>query len=116
MSPRQPWRWKVADPSVTEALGLRYEPGNWGDILKAVWACTVLESLLGGLLKGDVGTEFAQVISAAERDASDSINRDRVPRQYQKAVKSYFSNVQRITQDAGGAESASPADSGQSVP
>ena len=57
MSPRQPWRWKVADPSVTEALGLRYEPGNWGDILKAVWACTVLESLLGGLLKGDVGTD-----------------------------------------------------------
>lgn len=39
-------------------------------------------------------------MTAGERDASDRINRDRVPRQYQKAVKEYFSNVQRSIQGA----------------
>ena len=47
----------------------------------------------GEQVKGDVSSNFAEVISAAERDASDRINRDRVPRQYQKAVKTYFSTV-----------------------
>ncbi|UCE58468.1 MAG: hypothetical protein JSU63_13615 [Phycisphaerales bacterium] len=51
----------------------------------------------GEQVKGEVGSTFSEVISAAERDASDRINRDRVPRQYQKAVKQYFSNVQRVT-------------------
>jgi len=48
-------------------------------------------------VKGDVDPTFAEVISAAERDASDRINRDRVPRQCQKAVKEYFSNVGRAS-------------------
>ena len=49
----------------------------------------------GEQVKGDVSSGLVEVVSAAERDASDRINRDRVPRQYQKAVKAYFSNVQR---------------------
>ena len=48
----------------------------------------------GEQVKGDVAPEFSEVVTAAERDASDRINRNRVPRQYQKAVKSYFSNMQ----------------------
>jgi len=49
----------------------------------------------GEQVKGDISTSLSTVVSAAERDASDRINRDRIPRQYHKAVKSYFSNMQR---------------------
>lgn len=46
-------------------------------------------------LKGGVTTELAEVVAAEERDATDAINNDRVPRQYQKSVKEYFSYVQK---------------------
>ena len=49
----------------------------------------------GEQVKGDVKSTLVEVVSAAERDASDRINRDRIPRQYHKAVKAYFSNIQR---------------------
>ena len=49
----------------------------------------------GEQVKGDVKSTLVEVVSAAEREASDRINRDRIPRQYHKAVKAYFSNIQR---------------------
>ncbi len=49
----------------------------------------------GEQIKGDVSSGLAEVVTAAERDASDRISRDRIPRQYQKAVKSYFSQMQQ---------------------
>ena len=49
----------------------------------------------GEQVAGEVSEDLADLVSAAERDASDLINRDRVPRQYQKAIKKYFSSVQR---------------------
>lgn len=49
----------------------------------------------GAQVKGNVSSEFTDVVVAAERDATDRVNRNRVPRQYHKAVKAYFSNVQR---------------------
>jgi len=48
----------------------------------------------GEQVKGDVNKGYTELVAAAEREASDRINRDRIPRQYQKAVKSYFSNIQ----------------------
>ena len=60
----------------------------------------------GEQVKGDVTTEFVEVLTAAERDASDRIDRDRIPRQYQKAVKAYFSNVQRSVRGASVTESS----------
>jgi len=54
----------------------------------------------GEQVKGEVSPGFAEVVTAAEHDASDRINRNRVPRQYHKAVKAYFSNVQRSIKDA----------------
>jgi hypothetical protein len=54
----------------------------------------------GEQVKGEVTSTLADIVTAGERDASDRINRDRVPRQYQKAVKEYFSNVQRSIQGA----------------
>jgi hypothetical protein len=64
----------------------------------------------GEQVKGDVAQEFTQVVTAAEREASDRINRNRVPRQYHKAVKSYFSNMQQSIKGTKGKkpDSASP--------
>jgi len=53
----------------------------------------------GEQVKGEVNTEFVELITSAEREASDRISRDRIPRQYQKAVKSYFSNVQKSLEE-----------------
>ncbi len=47
----------------------------------------------GEQVKGEMDPEFAEVVAAAERDATDTINRDRIPRQYQKAVREYFSRL-----------------------
>jgi len=63
----------------------------------------------GEQVKGDVQAEFGRLIDAAERDASDRIHRDRIPRQYQQAVKAYFSNVRRASSPSGtGPEAAKP--------
>lgn len=53
----------------------------------------------GEQVKGDVTSNFTDVVLAAEHDASDRINRNRIPRQYHKAVKTYFSTVQRSIKD-----------------
>ncbi|MBI4717404.1 MAG: hypothetical protein HY763_06340 [Planctomycetes bacterium] len=47
----------------------------------------------GEQVAGEVNPQFAEMVTAAERDASERINRDRIPRQYQKVVKSYFSTI-----------------------
>ncbi len=49
----------------------------------------------GEQVKGEVSSSIAEIVAAGEHDASDRINRNRIPRQYHKAVKAYFSNVQR---------------------
>ncbi len=49
----------------------------------------------GEQLRGETTSQLTELVEAAERDASDRIQRDRIPRQYQKAIKSYFSNVHR---------------------
>lgn len=68
----------------------------------------------GEQVKGEVSSDFTEVFSAAERDASDRINRDRVPRQYQKAVKTYFSTVQRLSERKPADESDSSLSEGES--
>lgn len=49
------WSWRVASPGKNAELGLLYEPGNWGDILKGTWARIItsklpLEKDCGGLV------------------------------------------------------------------
>ncbi len=48
----------------------------------------------GEQVRGDVSSGFGELVTASERQASDLIHRDRVPRQYHKAVKGYFSHLQ----------------------
>lgn len=47
----------------------------------------------GEQVEGEVTSQLVEVISAAERDATDNVERDRIPRHYQSAVRSYFSSV-----------------------
>lgn len=54
----------------------------------------------GEQVKGDVSSPLGKAIEAGEREASDLIHRDRIPRQYHKAVKGYFSTLQRDTNGA----------------
>ena len=63
----------------------------------------------GEQVKGDASSSFSEIVTAAEHDASDRINRNRVPRQYHKAVKAYFSNVQRSVQDTKFQEPKAPS-------
>ena len=53
----------------------------------------------GEQVKGDVQSTLSEVVAASEHDASDRIGRNRIPRQYQKAVKEYFINVRRLVKD-----------------
>ncbi|MFQ5462853.1 MAG: hypothetical protein ACE5E5_09525 [Phycisphaerae bacterium] len=67
----------------------------------------------GEQVKGEVNSKVVEVVAAAERDASDRISRDRIPRQYQEAVKRYFSAVHKSmgnppSEDGGASSEASP--------
>lgn len=39
------WRWRVAEAASNRDLNLLYEPGNWGDILKGMWAALAADAL-----------------------------------------------------------------------
>ncbi len=45
--------------------------------------------------KGEVSSEVKEVIISAERDAADAVNRKRIPRKYQDAVRKFYSDLQR---------------------
>ncbi len=49
----------------------------------------------GEQVKGEAATKLVEVIAAEERNATDAINRDRIPRQYQQSVKEYFRRIQK---------------------
>jgi len=42
------WRWRVADREKSKDLNLLYEPGNWGDVIKGLWAATTARALVSG--------------------------------------------------------------------
>lgn len=44
----------------------------------------------GPQVKGQATSEVRDAVSSAVRDAADAINRDQVPRQYERAVREYF--------------------------
>jgi len=69
----------------------------------------------GEQVKGEVSSEFVEVVVASERDATDRVKRNRVPRQYHKAVKEYFSNVRRSMEEAdrGAGKASGASDEGE---
>jgi hypothetical protein len=67
----------------------------------------------GEQVKGESSRDLVEIISAEERNATDAINRDRIPRQYQKSVKEYFTRVQKLLgeqPDTAGSESRDGGD------
>ena len=64
--------------------------------------------------RGTDGTDpqLVEVVAAAERDASETVNRDQIPRQYQKTVKDYFARLagDMGVPSAGGDNEAEPDD------
>ncbi len=69
----------------------------------------------GEQVKGESTAEHVEALTSAEKEASDAINRDRVPRHYQKAIKKYFS-ISREKAEASreGGDSGTTAKSGGS--
>lgn len=49
----------------------------------------------GKQVKGDDTSSVQEIVSAAEHDATDAINRARIPRRYHGAIKKYFSDIQQ---------------------
>jgi hypothetical protein len=65
----------------------------------------------GEQVPGEVNSEVAETIAAEERVASESIDRDEIPRQHQKAVKQYFSTLTRKLAKAGTTSPSEVSDS-----
>lgn len=47
----EPWSWRVDSAPDNAGLGLLYEPGNWGDVLKGEWALALAGALPPGPLQ-----------------------------------------------------------------
>ena len=43
---RKGWRWRVSERTANKDLHLLYEPGNWGDILKGLWAILATRTII----------------------------------------------------------------------
>ena len=71
----------------------------------------------GEQVRGEVGTEAVELFSAAERDATDALNKTRIPNHLRKAVKNYFSQFRSEDEDsdpkAEGDSADDSADSGE---
>lgn len=67
----------------------------------------------GEQIRGDVSSEAVELMAAAQRDATDAINKNKIPNQYSDAVKSYFSRSRRAI--SGNADSAEADDADQPV-
>ena len=71
----------------------------------------------GEQVRGEVGTEAVELFSAAERDATDALNKTRIPSHLRKAVKNYFSQFHSEDEDsdpkAEGDSADDSADSGE---
>jgi len=66
----------------------------------------------GEQVKGDVQSTLSEVVATSEHDASDRIRRNRIPRQYQKAVREYFSDVRQLVGEESPEAQAESAESG----
>ena len=77
-------------PEEKTAVGFKTERTK----VKTTKGAIIGEFLIDGeQVRGEVSSTLRETVIAAEREASDLIHRDRIPRQYHKAIKGYFSNL-----------------------
>lgn len=92
--------------------------------VKSVRGAIIGQFLIDGQqIKGEMARGVQEMVAAAERDATDAIERKHVPRQYHKAMKGYFSELQKLmkdkrretnsTDEAGAGTAANSSDSSQ---
>lgn len=67
-----------------------------------------VQYIKGEMLRGEAKAELIEATEAAERDATDALNSDRVPRSYHKAVKTYFDRFGQLDRPTA-AKSVPPA-------
>ncbi len=62
-------------------------------------------------IRGEVTSSAHEIVTAAERDAAEAINRARIPRRYHQSVKRYFSDLQeKLDREKGESKSSGTAD------
>lgn len=64
----------------------------------------------GEQVRGEVVSEAVELLTAAERDATDAISKQRVPNHYQGPIKKYFSGMLQDLKDSSAGESGEAAD------
>ncbi len=62
----------------------------------------------GEQLKGEAKAPYLEAVRAAVRDASDAIEREQVPRAYQRAVKNYFNRLGERAEKMAGPTTTAP--------
>lgn len=65
----------------------------------------------GEQVRGESQAEFASAVESAKGEAAEALETMRVPREYQKAVQSYFGTLEKKAADAGEKKTDKPADS-----
>jgi len=107
-------------PSQATDVGLKVERGKVATTKGRIIGQFLVD---GEQVKGEATEEFVELITAAERVATDTVNRDRLPRQYQKSVREYFSRLPsdfgiKIAPPAPDGDAAADADTpaGESAP
>ncbi|HEX8877058.1 MAG TPA: hypothetical protein VF777_09940, partial [Phycisphaerales bacterium] len=65
----------------------------------------------GEQVRGESQAEFASAVETAKGEAAEALETMRVPREYQKAVQSYFGTLEKKAADAGEKKTDKPADS-----
>ncbi len=64
--------------------------------VKTTRGAIIHQFLINGVqVKGEAQSEYVEAAVAAEHDATDALSNDRIPRQYQTAVKKYFTKIQQ---------------------
>lgn len=69
----------------------------------------------GEQIRGDVGSQAVELFSAAERDATDALEQNRIPNQYRGAVKDYFSEMIRELERSKPSQEGAQSGTGGSV-
>lgn len=63
----------------------------------------------GPQVKGELSAEVVAAVNAATRDATDAIEREEVPRQYEKVLREYFESLAGLVDGAKQAPAEAPA-------
>lgn len=62
-------------------------------------------------IKGDAAAELRDAVNSAVRDATDAVERNQIPRQYERVLKVYFERLAGLIGEQ--ADAAEKADTGE---